>query len=171
MDEAPSTLSYCIYCAIGQDNRVVAHLNRLGYSGMSFQQERPQYGKKKGTTRLVPLLPRYVFFDAPADCEPDWYQIQSLPSVLRVLRYDDGLYALHEEDLIFVKWMKSVNGVLDVSQVTKVGTRIQVVGGPLKFYEGKIVDVKKHRGVVAIQLSEIGHFCKIWCPIEYITAL
>lgn len=121
--------------------------------------------------RKVPLLPRYVFFDAPDGHEPNWYRIKSQSSVQRVLRYDDGECALHGEDLEFVRWMKGVNGLLEVSQVVQVGTRIRVIGGPLKQYEGKIVEVKKRRGQVAIEISECGHFGKIWCPIEYIGTL
>ena len=67
--------------------------------------------------------------------------------------------------------MKKYNGILCISQVLQVGTKIQVIDGPLKDFEGMIVDVKKSRRVVAVQISESGHFQKIWCPVEYVTSI
>ena len=160
--------TYCAYCEVGQDNRVVQYLERLGYPAAALQQVRRYYHQDKESTRRVPLLPRYVFFDAAADAEIDWYRIYSIPYVQKVLEYGDGERALRAEDLEFVAWMKSMHGLMEISQVLQVGSRIRVIGGPLKHYEGNIVEVKKHRGVVAVQIGENAHFAKVWCPVEYI---
>ena len=160
--------TYCVYCAVGQDNRVVQSLKQLGYESMSLQQVKHFYGGGKPSTRKVPMLPRYVFFDGPADTEPDWYGIKGIPSVLKILEYGDGQRALRDNDLDFVTWMKGMSGLMEFSQVMQVGARIRVVGGPLKYYEGKIVEVKKHRGMVAVEIGEDMHFSKIWCPVEYL---
>lgn len=164
-------LTYCVYCDVGKDNHAVDYLNKLGYSGLSFQQVKRFYHERRVEERRVPLLPRYVFFDAPLDEVPDLYRIRSSPSILKILQYGDGERAVRDEDLRFVQWMKRIHGILEMSQVMQVGTRIKVVGGPLKEYEGKIIEVKKQRKMVAIELSGQGHFGKIWCPIEYIESL
>lgn len=147
---------------------MVRYLEQLGYVGMSLQEQKRFFQGARQRMRKVPMLPRYVFFDANAGAEPDWYQIMAIPYVQKILEYGDGVRALRESDLEFIAWMKGMSGLLDVSQVLQVGTRIRVIGGPLKHYEGKIVEVKKHRGMVAIRIGEDTHFAKIWCPVEYV---
>lgn len=105
------------------------------------------------------------------NADPDWFQIQRISGVQRALQYGDGERALRDEDLSFVRWMKDLHGLLEVSKVVQVGSKIKVVSGPLKEYEGKIVEVKKHRKMVAIELSAKGHFGRIWCPVEYIEVI
>lgn len=162
----PTENTYCVYCAVGKDSRVVTSLEQLGYTSLSFQQMKRYFSQGKQRVRRVAMLPRYIFFDAGE--EPDWYRIRAIPHVQKILEYSDGRRAFREDDLDFVRWMKSLNGMMYFSQVMQVGSKIRVVGGPLIHYEGQIVEVKKHRNMVAIRIGEEAHFSKIWCPVEYI---
>ena len=108
-----------------------------------------------------------MFFDA--EDSPDWTTILRYSGGLRVLRYEYGACALHGEDLAFVEWLKRYEGLVDVSQVVKVGTKIAFVGGPLVGMEAKVLKVNKSRKTVQIALGgEDAMFRNIWCSIEYV---
>ena len=68
-----------------------------------------------------------------------------------------------------MKWLKRYEGLVDVSQVVKVGTKIAFVGGPLVGMEAKVLKVNRSRKTVEIALGDRDAlFHNIWCSIEYI---
>lgn len=141
-------------------------LERSGAAAFSplAVRSRPEAGGLRRTKAR--LLPGYVFFDAE---DPDWERIRRWSGVLKTLRYEDGSAALRGEDLAFVQWLKRYEGLVDVSQVVKVGTKIAFVGGPLVGMEAKVMKVNKGRKLVQIALGDgEAMFRNIWCSIEYI---
>ena len=159
--------SYCLFCKSGQEGLVIDLLKRSGYAAFSplAVQNKPDAGGMKRTRAR--LLPGYVFFDA--EDNPDWNRILRYSGVLKVLRYEDGVCALHGEDLAFVDWLKRCEGLIDVSQVVKVGTKIAFIGGPLVGMEAKVLKVNKSRKTVQIALGGgDAMFRNIWCSIEYV---
>ena len=128
---------------------------------------RPQPGKKGIARAHARLLPGYVFFDYGG--APAWEDILRFSSVLKALQYEDGERALRNEDLAFVQWLKQYEGLIDVSQVVKVGTKIAFVSGPLMGMEGRVLQVNRSRRQVQIAVGDEGAlFHSIWCAIEYI---
>lgn len=159
--------SYCLFCKSGQEGMIIELLKRSGYSAFSplSVRNKPDAGGLRRTKAR--LLPGYVFFDA--DEAPDWEIIRRYSGVLKILRYEDGNCALRGEDLAFVDWLRRYEGMVDVSQVIKVGTKIAFVGGPLVGMEAKVLKVNKSRKSVQIALGgEDAIFRNIWCSIEYV---
>ena len=159
--------SYCLFCKSGQEGMIITLLERSGRNAFSpfTVRNKPDAGVLRRTKAR--LLPGYVFFDA--DEMPDWDAVQRYSGVLKVLRYEDGTCALRGEDLAFVKWLKRYGGVVDVSQVVKIGTKISFVGGPLVGMDAKVLKVNKGRRQVQIALGDgEAFFHNIWCSIEYI---
>ena len=141
-------------------------VKRRGCDAFSPFAVRNKPGKEGVVRTKARLLPGYVFFDAQ---DPDWDAIRRLSGVLKVLRYEDGACALRGDDLAFVAWLRQYEGLVDVSQVVKVGTKIAFVGGPLVGMEAKVVKVNKSRRIVQIALGGgDAIFRNIWCSIEYI---
>ncbi|MBQ1820401.1 MAG: transcription termination/antitermination NusG family protein [Clostridia bacterium] len=158
---------YCLFCKSGQEGAVIALLERSGRSAFSPYAVRVKL--ENGTLRRSRsrLLPGYVFFES--EDQPDWERIRRYSGVLKALRYEDGNCALRGEDLAFVHWLKRYGGVVDVSQVIKVGTKISFVGGPLVGMDAKVLKVNKSRRQVQIALGDgEALFHNIWCSIEYI---
>lgn len=159
--------SYCLFCKSGQEGFVIDYLARRGYAAFSplAVRSKPDAGGVRKTKAR--LLPGYVFFDAEA--VPEWDTIRRCSGVLKTLRYEDGIGALRGEDLAFVEWLKRYEGLVDVSQVVKAGTKIAFVGGPLVGMEAKVMKVNKGRKLVQIALGDgEAMFRNIWCSIEYI---
>ena len=159
--------SYCLFCKAGEEGRVMEMLRQRGAVPLSPLVVKPQQGRKELKRAQARLLPGYVFFDYPG--VPDWADILRFSSVLKVLQYEDGVRALRHEDLDFVRWLKRYDGLIDVSQVVKVGTRIAFVSGPLIGMEGKVLQVNKSRRQVQVSVGQEGAlFHTIWCAIEYV---
>ena len=159
--------SYCLFCKSGQEGLVIDLLTRGGYDAFSPLAVRNKPDAKGLRKTKARLLPGYVFFDA--DDEPDWETIRRCSGVLKVLRYEDGNCALRDDDLAFEQWLRRYEGLIDVSQVVKVGTKIAFVGGPLVGMEAKVLKVNKSRKTVQIALGgDDAIFRNIWCTIEYI---
>lgn len=159
--------SYCLFCKAGEEGRVMEMLRQRGAVPLSPLVVKPQQGRKELKRAQARLLPGYVFFDYPG--APDWAEIRRFSSVLKVLQYEDGARALRNEDLEFVRWLKKYEGLIDVSQVVKVGTRIAFVSGPLMGMEGKVLQVNKSRRQVQVSVGQEGAlFHTIWCAIEYV---
>ena len=113
------------------------------------------------------LLPGYVFFEQAQI--PDWAGIGRHSAVLRILHYQDEAPELRGSDLTFVRWLKMQEGLVDVSEVVKVGTKIAFVSGPLLGMEGRVLKVNKGRRLVQVAVGDEGHlFHTIWCAIEYV---
>ena len=159
--------SYCLFCKGGEESRVMEMLRRRGAVPLSPWVVKTRQGKKELQRAQARLLPGYVFFDYAGT--PRWEDILRFSSVLKVLQYEDGERALRHEDLSFVTWLKKYEGLIDVSQVVKVGTKITFVGGPLMGMEGKVLKVNKSRRQVQISVGGEGNlFHAIWCAIEYV---
>lgn len=116
------------------------------------------------------LLPGYVFFEA--SCDQSWQSALMIPGVIRILKYGDGDYALHEADLYFVEWLKENEGLIEPSQVVRIGTKIKFVGGPLLKLGGSIKKVNKNRKHVLVSIGDQDSFIReVWCPIEYVDSV
>lgn len=159
--------SYCLFCKSGQEGTVIELLAHKGFAALSplAVRNKPDAGGLRRTKAR--LLPGYVFFDAEE--EPDWDSIRRFSGVLKILRYEDGACALRGDDLAFVRWLRHYEGLVDVSQVVRVGTKIAFVGGPLVGMEAKVIKVNKSRKTVQIAIGDGDvMFRNIWCSIEYI---
>ena len=159
--------SYCLFCKGGEEGRVMEMLRQRGAVPLSPLVVKPQRGKKELKRSQARLLPGYVFFDQPGT--PDWTDILRFSSVLKVLQYEDGVRALRHEDLDFVRWLKKYEGLIDVSEVVKVGTKIAFVSGPLMGMEARVLQVNRSRRQVQVSVGREGAlFHAIWCAIEYV---
>jgi transcription antitermination factor NusG len=152
----------------GNEDLVINGLKRLGYQALSpmVMKWKPENGSL--IKRPARLLPGYVFFDTIGEHEPDWDRIISIPYVLRVLQYSDGGRALRASDVEFVNWLKRHEGMIDISRVVQVGTKIQFIDGPLKELSGLVVKVNKSRRQVAVYIGSDSLAKVVWCSIEYV---
>ena len=158
---------YCLFCKAGQEQNVIRMLEEHGARPLAPLVVHMRPGQKGMERVRQRLLPGYVFFEQ-ADAL-DWPGIVRHSAVLRVLHYQDETPELRDADLAFVRWLKVHEGLIDVSEVVKVGTRIAFVSGPLVGMEGQVLKVNKGRRQVQIAVGDEGNlFHAIWCSIEYV---
>ena len=150
---------YCLFCKAGQEQNVIRMLQERGaqpLAPMAVHFRPGERGVEKARRRL---LPGYVFFEQGE--APDWPGILRYSSVLKILHYQDETPELRGSDLDFVRWLQMQEGLIDVSEVVKVGTRIAFVSGPLMGMKGR-------RQVQVAVGGEGNLFHTIWCAIEYV---
>ncbi len=158
---------YCLFCKGGQEQNVIRMLEERGAQPLAPLAEHVHAKGKTVEQVRRRLLPGYVFFEQ--EDAPDWAGIVRHSAVLKVLHYEDEAPELRGADLDFVRWLKLHEGLIDVSQVVKVGTKIAFVGGPLVGMEGQVLKVNKGRRQVQIAVGGAeGLFRSIWCAIEYV---
>lgn len=158
---------YCLFCKAGQEQNVIRMLGERGAQPLAPFAVHVRPGQRGMERVRQRLLPGYVFFEQ-ADT-PDWPGIVRHSAVLRVLHYQDETPELRDADLAFVRWLKVHEGLIDVSEVVKVGTKIAFVSGPLVGMEGQVLKVNKGRRQVQIGVGDEGNlFRAIWCSIEYV---
>ena len=158
---------YCLFCKGGQEQNVVRMLEERGARPLAPLVVHVRTGGKGMEKERRRLLPGYVFFEQ--DTDPDWAGILRHSAVLRILHYQDETPELRGADLTFVRWLKMQEGLIDVSEVVKVGTKIAFVSGPLVGMDGQVLKVNRGRRQVQIAVGDEGNlFHTIWCSIEYV---
>lgn len=158
---------YCLFCKGGQEQNVMRMLEERGARPLAPLAVHVRSGAKGQQKTRQRLLPGYVFFEQEE--VPDWMGIIRYSSVLKILHYQDETPELRGSDLEFVRWLRVHEGLIDVSEVVKVGTKIAFVSGPLVGMEGQVLKVNKGRRLVQVAIGDGGGlFHAIWCSIEYV---
>ena len=158
---------YCLFCKAGQEQNVIRMLEERGARALAPLAVHVRPGEKGMERVRRRLLPGYVFFER-ADA-PDWADIARHSAVLKVLHYQDESPELKGADLEFVRWLQVNEGLIDVSEAVKVGTKIAFVSGPLVGMEGQVMKVNKGRRQVQIAVGGEGNMIRaVWCAIEYV---
>lgn len=167
-DENKPLNVYCFFCETGYEDSFDTTFKWLGLTKIEASVNRVVRRNGKEVTVKRAMLPGYVLFEADDLSFDRLSALRQRLHFLRFVSYPDGAYALRGRDLEFINWLKRQNGMLDVSRVCRVGTRIRVIDGPLKTYEGSIVEVNRKRSCVAIRVGEGSILNKIWCSVEYV---
>jgi len=143
--------TFCVFCETGREASVEAFLTEQGFRVITSTAEMIVFKGGKRVKELRPLLPGYVFFAASG--EPNWRALQKNRYLYRPVGYPDGRTALRGPDLDFVQWLLRNNGPVRVSKAVREGTRIRVIDGPLKDYEGRIEEVNHRRQCVKVRIA------------------
>jgi len=157
---------FCVFCETGKETRVETFLEGLGYRVVSSVSERSVIKAGKRIKELRPLLSGYVFFAHTG--EPDWNAIDQFEYIFYPLRYSDGTSRMRGNDLKFVQWLIRHNGVIEISRAIKTGTKIKIIDGPLKEYEGNIIKINGRQKSAAVQIDSDGMIHTIWLSYELI---
>jgi len=163
---------YCLFCKTGREADVAAALARAGFRafGSEVVVNNPRPGRVMLHERRV-LLPGYVFLESAA--EPDWKAMRAsadprAADIIRVLSYGDGSMALRGRDLEFASFLRLHGGLIGLSRAAREGTRVRVIDGPLKRYEGSIVRVNSRRQSAEVRIDEAGIVRTIWLGYELV---
>ena len=160
---------YCITCKASFENKVELILKNMGYNVISALTERKFFVKGKVVDELRSIIPGYVFFEHENLLDGFfWKEICKMDYIFFPLKYPDNERALRGKDLEFINWLRKNNGIIKISKVIEIGTKIKVMEGPLKDLDGKIVKINKRQKCAGIKLEGEGIDRIIWLSYEYI---
>ena len=158
---------FCIFCETTRENKVELFLQKTGYNVISALVERRIIVNGKIENVLRSIIPGYVFFETENILDGiAWKEICKMQYIYYPLKYTDNENKIRGKDLEFINWLKRNDGVIKISKVIEIGNRINVLEGPLKDYEGKIVKINKRQKCVAIKLDGEGMENIIWLSYE-----
>ena len=107
--------------------------------------------------KVAPIFPGYLFLRVESLGSELFRQLRNLPGFTRFLRDNSDVAPLGERDLGILRHFLSFGEVVRPSRIRfDAERRIQVVDGPLKALEGRIVrvDRRKRRARVRLELYE-----------------
>jgi len=103
---------------------------------------------------VAPIFPGYLFLRASSLGSGIFRQLKRLPGFTRFLRDNSNVEPLGERDLAILQHFLSFGEVVRPSRVRfDVERRIQVIDGPLKALEGRIVRVDRRKGRARVRLE------------------
>ncbi|MFP4329367.1 MAG: antiterminator LoaP [Spirochaetaceae bacterium] len=112
--------------------------------------------RKRGVRRkvLAPLFPGYIFIETEAITPELVRNLRSATGFLRILDSVAHPKPLAGDDLELVRHFLGFGEVVKESKVTfSEESRIEVIEGPLKGLEGRIVKVDKRKGRAKVRLD------------------
>jgi transcriptional antiterminator NusG len=160
---------FCVFCETGREAKVQEALCKLGFRIIPAVAKRAVFKRKKETMELRPLVPGYVFFQY--DCEPEWKQVCRLKYVYYTLKYSDNSKALRGKDLEFVRWIMRRGSALEISKAVRVGTKVKIIDGPLKEWEGNIIKLNSRAKCAEVKIDTEGIIHTVWLSFEVINVI
>ncbi len=131
--------------------------------------------KRKGAYEIVerPLFPSYIFiyWDGENEVDFPFYEIRRMPTVIRILGYDDGTHNLKGKDLSFAKWIHMHDGFIRQSKVIyREGQRLHISEGPLKGFDGNVIKVDKHHKRITLRFEIGGNFSDVSFTVDFLSS-
>ena len=111
------------------------------------------------------LMPGYIFLFSSERMEPA--RVRNLDGVLKVLQYDDGAYALTEEDERLARWLSHYDGTIGISKAIQVGNQVQVIEGPMKDNIGQVMKIDKHKRNARVEFEFCGAVFNMWMSFDW----
>jgi transcriptional antiterminator NusG len=112
--------------------------------------------RRGGKTReeLAAIFPGYVFIEADELTAQDYWTLRRVPGFYRFLKSNHNVQPLGDNDRRLLVHFLSFGEVVDKSKVVFTeNQRIEVLEGPLKGLEGRIVKVDKRKGRAKVKLD------------------
>lgn len=115
------------------------------------------------------LFKGYVFLIT--DRINDLYQeLKKVPDITKLLgNYNDTIYPLTVQEVVFLKNFGDVNHVVEVSLGYIEGDTILVTNGPLLGKEGLIKKIDRHKRIAYIEVEFLGKVTKAKVGLEIIS--
>jgi transcriptional antiterminator NusG len=127
--------------------------------------------RRRGRYRqeLAPLFPGYIFLFGNVVPPETYWRIKRIPGFFRFLKSNHDIQPLAgEERELLVHFLSYGEIVKSSTVIFDENSRIQVLNGPMKGLEGRIVKVDKRKGRAKIKLDMYGDSFLVDVGIEII---
>ena len=128
----------------------------LADSGRFLWPRRKLTIRRRGKTKeeLAPIFPGYLFYEASDLPTEVYWTLKRTSGFIRFLKNNQNIEPLTGDDKGLLLHFLSYGEVVDKSTVTfDKNNRIEVLDGPMKGLEGRIVKVDKRKKRAKVQLS------------------
>jgi transcription termination/antitermination protein NusG len=100
----------------------------------------------------IPLFPGYIFINH-VDTPENRYRILNVPGAVRFVGFEGHANPIPEEQILYVRKFLEASIAIDPYPYMQVGTRVEVIAGPLKGIQGILVEKRgRFRFVIQVDL-------------------
>jgi transcription termination/antitermination protein NusG len=100
----------------------------------------------------MPLFPGYIFLNH-IDTPENRFRILNMPGAVRFVGFEGHANAIPEEQILSVRKFLETNIAVDPYPYVQVGSRVEVIAGPLKGIRGLLVEKRgRFRFVIQVDL-------------------
>ena len=171
---------FCLSCFAGKEEETRERVSKFleGATDCEFLVWFPKKEvreKRKGRYESIekPMFSNYIFIYWNGEDETDFpfYELRKIPTVIKVLKYDDNSHALKGNDLAFAKWIHTHDGHIKQSKVIyKEGQKIHICEGPLKGFDGNVIKVDKHHKRITVRFEFGDIVSDVSFSVEFLSA-
>jgi len=161
--------SYVLFTMTGNEIPLVNSINEKYENVVASPLQKLSHVSKNGkkTVAIKTLLGGYVFVYMPFDQDPKEVLVfDQIP--YRILGKKDQLGKLTGEDYQYSKWVLDNNGLIGMSLAVRLNDKVQIISGPLKSLEGKIVEYSKKNRNCKVEIEFAGQVVDSWLPFEWV---
>jgi transcription antitermination factor NusG len=100
----------------------------------------------------IPLFPSYIFINH-IDTPENRYRILNIPGAVRFVGHEGHAEPIPEDQILYVRQFLESSIAIDPYPYMQVGTRVEVIAGPLKGIHGMLVEKRgRFRFVLQVDL-------------------
>lgn len=170
---------FCLSCVRTKEEETRNRISKL-LSNLVTEEFLVWYPKKETKERRLgkyeiverPMFFNYLFvyWDGEVERTFPFLDVLRIPTVVRILKYDDGSHSLKGKDLAFAKWIHMNDGHIKQSKVIyREGQRLHICEGPLKGFDGSVVKVDKHHKNITLRFELLGSVTDIKFSVDFLS--
>jgi len=114
----------------------------------------------KRTEVIRTLFPGYVFINTVMT-EETYRRLKQMPGSAKVLMSDMEPAEVPMQEMKPILCLTGASEIIGYSRGIKVGARVRIIDGPLKDFEGRIIDVDTRKGRARVSLDILNHTKKV----------
>lgn len=104
---------------------------------------------------IRPLFPGYILLQGEIGI-PEYYQLKSVPGIVRCLKDNKEFYIIHPEEIQVINHLMCNGDLIGISTAYQKDDKIIITEGPLLGKEGLIIAVDRRKGRARVKLSLLG---------------
>lgn len=121
-----------------------------------------RWTKIRGERTLITsrLFPGYVFIETEK-IEDFYKRLNRIYAMTKVLRTGDEMTPIQKEEEEYLRRLGGDEHVVKYSEGYIEGDKLVVTSGPLKDFEGKVKKILRHKRLVVMEVSLLGHTVEV----------
>lgn len=123
--------------------------------------------KGKWIKREEILFPGYLFFVAE-NAEKLSEELRRFPEFTRILGDEDGPIPLYQHEVDFLQRFADDNQVFGMSVGDLIGGKLEITSGPLKDYQGRVIQVNRHKRQAILEMEFFGRIINMKVGLEIV---
>jgi transcription antitermination factor NusG len=150
--ELPGAGWYALYTRSRFEKKLLGELSDRSIEVFLPMREVLSRWKDRKKRIWIPLFPGYIFIHQ-VDTPANRYRVLNIPGAVRFIGFNSQAVPIPQEQIDAVRRFLESHLAVDPYPYLKVGRRVEVIAGPLKGIQGKLIQKKgRFRFVIQVDL-------------------